>query len=276
MRQGELSADAIRSFAALSRTLPTSDITPTELFPLRREVDRSNTARLLALGTNSTVFEARDSGDVTEQRTKLLAVMMAVERLELKIGAQVMLIKNTDERLVNGSVGKVIGFHFSREVCGFKTKSGLVRNVLTEKDGVTPVRPAKDENDPELANSEKKPQMYTKPGSKTCKANEALPLVRFPTPNGSETVLLAREEFRVEDNEGKLLARRVQVGGFDFTARMSLHFFIQIPLVLAWAMSIHKSQGQTIQRLKIDLGKVFEKGVPAVKLRCLNLKLITL
>lgn len=31
-------------------------------------------------------------------------------------------------------------------------------------------------------------------------------------------------------------------------------------MVLAWAMSIHKSQGQTIQRVRIDLGRVFEKG----------------
>lgn len=37
-------------------------------------------------------------------------------------------------------------------------------------------------------------------------------------------------------------------------------------MILAWAMSIHKSQGQTIPRLKVDLGAAFERGQAYVAL----------
>lgn len=69
---------------------------------------------------------------------------------------------------------------------------------------------------------------------------EKWPLVRFT--NGHE-LLCAPLEFSVEGFMGNLEASRLQV-----------------PLILAWAMSVHKSQGQTLPRVKVDLGKTFEKG----------------
>lgn len=34
----------------------------------------------------------------------------------------------------------------------------------------------------------------------------------------------------------------------------------QVPFILAWALSVHKSQGQTLERVKVDLRRTFEKG----------------
>ncbi|WWD16729.1 hypothetical protein CI109_101160 [Kwoniella shandongensis] len=55
----------------------------------------------------------------------------------------------------------------------------------------------------------------------------------------------------------------------------------QVPLILAWALTIHKSQGQTIERVKIDLNKIFVEGQTyvaisrAVSLENLELKNFT-
>jgi len=69
-------------------------------------------------------------------------------------------------------------------------------------------------------------------------------------PNGGhKEMLVLPENFKVELPNGEIQASRTQ-----------------LPLILSWAMSIHKSQGQTLDRVKVDLGKVFEKGQAYVAL----------
>lgn len=53
-----------------------------------------------------------DAGNLIdpEQRNKLLSNFMAPKDLRLRVNAQVMLIKNVDEQLVNGTMGRVLRF----------------------------------------------------------------------------------------------------------------------------------------------------------------------
>lgn len=195
-------------------------------FPRRADVDRSNETRMRKLGTESQTFRAVDAGTITDpqQREKMLANFMAPGILELKVDSQVMLIKNTDEQLVNGSIGRVVAF----------------------SDGMQ----YKDESD----------------GGKKKKTTGALfPIVEFSVPGGQMQVMITPETFKVELPSGEVQVSRTQV---RYERRRSVSSFkylfatasVQLPLIVSWAMSIHKSQGQTLSRVKVDLGKVFEKG----------------
>lgn len=155
--------------------------------------------------------------------------MMAPPSIELKKGAQVMLIKNMDETLVNGSLGTVDDFMTE---ASFEIKhGGDVSDVETD--------------------AKKRVRAFTNAlveGSKG--SNREYPLVRFHAVDGSQRVILCSpEDWKVELPTGQVQASRKQ-----------------LPLILAWALSIHKAQGQTLERVKVDLGKVFEKGQAYVAL----------
>lgn len=229
LRQGLITPFAIESFRALSRSIVSgdSDLPPTELFPMRHEVERANSTRLAALQAPPVSYDARDSGSATpDKRKAVLAGMMVPERLVLKKGAQVMLVKNVDDQrgLVNGAVGRVLGFFAPPRGSGGKSE-GVLRNVALSEDGKSVVLVGRSEGKENVKpnsttttttttnSSSTKMEGAEKPKSSAAAASadvEHFPLVEFVTPSGRETVLVTRDEFRVEDNEGNILARRVQ------------------------------------------------------------------
>jgi ATP-dependent DNA helicase PIF1 len=163
-------------------------------------------------------------------RDKLLANMMAPPSIELKIGAQVMLIKNMDETLVNGSLGTVIDF--------------MSQDTFTLKTG-------HDDGSDVDSDTKRRVRAFTNALAEGSKGDNAeYPVVCFHAVDGTQRSLLCvPEDWKVELPTGELQASRKQ-----------------LPLILAWALSIHKAQGQTLERVKVDLGKVFEKGQAYVAL----------
>lgn len=241
MREGRLSQSSINAFRQLQRPLNFEDsLESTELFPTRQEVDKANADRLGMLQGDFVPFTARDGGSVTDKgfRDKLLANCMAPELISLKKGAQVMLIKNVDENLVNGSLGRVIGFMDERQFDSYNLNEGA---FLQSPGGTIQ---SSDDSGIGLEPSDKARPMQT------ITTSHKWPLVRFALADGTWRDLLCQpEQWKVELPNGEVQASRTQV-----------------PLILAWALSIHKAQGQTLERVKVDLGKVFEKGQAYVAL----------
>lgn len=254
MREGRLTPASIRNFQALSRELDNTDgIDATELFPTRAEVERANNSRMARLKGQIREFRAEDTGTVDDQtREKILSNCMAPKTLQLKKGAQVMLIKNTDDQLVNGSLGIVAGFMDER-VHTFCLEQGGENEVakMCEQGGSLRDSPWPEEmlEGSDGGRRKKMRLLLMQQESSTAKCYPVV-CFRTPGPGKHDTYRLVQpESWKTELPNGEVQACRRQV-----------------PLILAYAISIHKAQGQTIEKVKVDLGKVFEKGQAYVAL----------
>ena len=208
-RRGVVDAQALRAFqSCVNRQFDVSDgIVATRLYPTRKQVGDENVERLNQLPAEPFTFTAVDHGTDAYIDT-LRKGCNACDVLTLKVGAQVMLIKNlnTARGLVNGSRGVVEDFVRSPD-------EGHGLDIPVEWTRVYPTN--------------------------------RWPQVRFV--NG-ERVVCTPETWSVE------------VGTKPMATRL------QVPLMLAWSLTMHKCQGMTLDRVSLHLGGVFEQGQAYVAL----------
>ncbi|AMN50085.1 AAA family ATPase [Psychrobacter sp. P2G3] len=223
IRRQEVTFEAI---AALEATFDQNvDIKRTRLYTHNLNVNKINDKELAALDGEMMRFESTVTGDSKLVET-LKKTVRTQDELILKVGAKVMFIKNNTELGVsNGTMGELIGFA-AVKVDDSKDNS----DPLIEEDGST-------DSDTDTAKNKSKDK--EKPKAKKL-TTQKMPVVRL---NSGREVIAEPEEWIIEDETGDVLAS-----------------YLQVPLCLAWAITIHKSQGMTLDAAEIDLSRTFELG----------------
>ncbi|MBC7581719.1 AAA family ATPase [Aeromicrobium sp.] len=186
MRAGQLEDNHVESLQDRLGRKPNIGEPVTRLYAHNIDVETINTKHLAAIASDTKSFTMQTKGTAAKVE-QLVKSVLAPERLELKIGAEVMFVANNFATgFVNGSRGRVTGFY------------------------------------------------------------DGLPMVELLS-NGKSIKVETHSWALVEDDR-----KRAEVS--------------QLPLRLAWAITIHKSQGMSLDAAEIDLSKSFTPGMGYVAL----------
>ncbi|KAA8909221.1 hypothetical protein TRICI_004611 [Trichomonascus ciferrii] len=252
LRLNQITDEGERQYKALAREISNDDgIEPTQLFSRNHEVDSANRRRMDALGGPKFTYVANDYDENPANRS-IYQSMIAPPTLELKLNAQVMLVKNQEDGgLVNGSRGFVKSFCtplLELKLMDFLKDSHERLEAFNEL-----ICAGFDESKvkPQTRKLLSEHSFLKEAQSQYCRRNptqedyEWYPLVEFKTPDGGKTTKLVRREktTHTDPQTKRTIAERIQVH-----------------LLPAWALSIHKAQGQTLDKVKVDVTSAFEKG----------------
>jgi len=227
---------------------------PTILLPTNKQIDIHNDAELKRLKGTAQTYYAKDNCDDSESYALLEKGCLAPKNLVLKEGAQVMLLKNLDmdQKLVNGSIGVVQGFTTLTEIQ--KQDNPESEPEDEEKKKTDSDSDYDDEKIPIVKWTSGSTMIMKK---ETWEIREAISSSKEKKPNRiqQEDEAEQAEEEEERDNKSKEKDKDKETKEGRVIASRT-----QYPLMLAWSISIHKSQGMGLECVETDLRRCFDDG----------------
>eukprot|EP01133_Synstelium_polycarpum_P021412 gene21412-25728_t len=238
LRIGQVDETAVSILKKHQRPLVLANgIRPTILFTTNNKVEETNDHYLQMIKADPVRYESVDALAETEglnaQKTRVLSAIyenskkscLATKSIVMKLGAQIILVRNLSPTLVNGSRGVIIGFiNLTPE-----TQAAVLRE-FTSGDGKALEQWQRDKI---------RESMSTASTYLARQTHKMLPVVRFV--NG-EVELIRPEKFSV------------------FFESIERAYRTQLCIRLAYAITVHKCQGLSLDCAQVSLDRIFEHG----------------
>lgn len=165
-------------------------------------------------------FDEMIAADIYDPEGRVWDGIAAETHVRLRVGAQVMLLRNVDDGLYNGSMGRVLHFMSQRGFNGIDT------------DRMEELGPGQSVADLENVWHE-------------VHAQRDWPHVKFAVPGQrhGRAMYVQPMSFEAEAMHAEQLARRVH-----------------LPVAACWSMTVHKSEGLTLDRVNVNVGHIWCHG----------------
>lgn len=231
------------------------------LFGTRRETSEHNSRILKTMKGPMVVFEACHGGNIkdTEDYEIINKASMLADSIPLKIGSKVMITKNVDHTLYNGTTGTIVGFtkgvtfHTKNEILGKMGSQAGVNAELIDMETIEYDASGKHVVQFDLSDvTDNFVKKFENFNDNTEQKEHLYPVFEY---YNSKLCELRRR-----------VIMPVTVSTSTSIGNTVIHWKTQLPLISAWGLTIHKSQGQTYDSLKCDFSRFFTVGQAYVAL----------